>query len=173
MSPENVPPQAAGGSMAFWFAVLMRFLHVASAVVAIGATVAVRFLVVPAAENRFGDALLGEIRPRLKKLVHGALGLLLVTGVYNYVGVAIPRLKLLSAQAQAGLLPGEATARLALYHPVMGLKILLALTLFTSAVLLLKPLPAMQERRRFWLALNAALGFAIVLLGAYLRRLWP
>jgi apolipoprotein N-acyltransferase len=62
---------------------------------------------------------------------------------------------------------------MASYHPVMGVKILVSLALFAVALLLLAPNSPLHEKRKTWLSVNVVLGLAILLLGAYLRRLWP
>ena len=151
--------------MDFWINVLMRWLHVAAAVVGVGATVAMRFVVLPALSRLpNGGEVLDSIRPLLKRVVHSALGVLLLTGLYNYVMVSIPKIRALKA-ADPNAMAG--------YHPIMGAKILLALVLFVIAILLLKPVPSFHENRKTWLSVNVVLGMVILLLAAYLRRLWP
>ena len=148
----------------FWVNVLMRWLHVAAAVTGVGATVAMRFVVLPAlASLPNGDEVLQRIRPGLKTLIHGALGILILTGLYNYVVIAIPRIRELKEQG---------ATQFQLYHPIMGGKILLALALFVIAILLLKPVPSFHEKRKTWLTVNVVLGAVILALSAYLRRLW-
>lgn len=148
----------------FWFNVLMRWLHVAAAVAGVGGTLAMRFVVLPVLSTLpDGDAVLGALRPPFKRLIHAALGLLLLTGFYNYLVVSIPRVR---AAREAG------NAALALYHPLMGGKILLSLALFTIAILLLAPVPSFHAQRKTWLSVNVVLGLLILLLGAVLRRLW-
>jgi Ni,Fe-hydrogenase I cytochrome b subunit len=142
-----------------------RWLHIASAVVGVGATVMMRFIILPVLERLpNGGEVLAQIRPGFKRLVHSAIGLLLLTGLYNYVVVAIPKVRV-------GREQGIET--LARYHSVMGVKILLALALFIIAILLLKPVPALEANRKTWLSVNVVLGLLILLLAAYLRRLWP
>lgn len=148
----------------FWINVLLRWLHVAAAVVGVGATITMRFVVLPAlAALPNGGEVLDRIRKPLKGLIHGAIGTLLLTGFYNYLIVAAPKVR---AAREAG----ETT--LSSYHPVMGLKIILSLVLFTIAMLLLKPVPSFHENRKTWLSVNVMLGLLIMLLAAYLRRLW-
>src|SRR3712207_2392780 len=123
--------------MDFWINVLMRWVHVAAAVVGVGATVAMRFIVLPAlARLPNGGEVLDTIRPTLKRVIHSALGVLLLTGLYNFVLVAIPTIKALK-EANPNAMAG--------YHAVMGVKILLSLVLFVIAVLLLKPVPSFHE----------------------------
>jgi len=148
----------------FWFNTLMRSLHVASAVIGLGGAVAIRFAVLPALERlpNAAEAVEALQRP-YKRLMHSAIGLQLVTGFYNYLVVALPNVRALRVAGQP--LPG--------YDAVMGVKILLGLAFFAITLLLLKPVPSFQEKRNTWLSLSIAMGLVIVLLGAYLRRIWP
>jgi hypothetical protein len=142
---------------------LMRWLHIVSAVAGIGATLMMRFAVLPAlARMPNGDEVLAQIRPGFKRLIHAALGTVLLTGLYNYVVVSIPKVRELK----------EANPALSSYHPVMGAKILVSLALFAIAILLLQPLPSMEQNRKTWLSVNVVLGLLILLLASFLRRLW-
>jgi hypothetical protein len=149
----------------FWLNAFMRWLHVASAVVGVGTTVAMRFAVLPALQQlpNAGEVL-DAIRRPVKRLIHGAIGVLLLTGLYNYLFVAIPAVRRAREAGIAALEP---------YHALMGVKILLSLALFTIAILLLAPVPSFHENRRTWLSVNVVLGLVILALAAYLRRLWP
>lgn len=149
--------------------VVMRWLHVASAGAALGLTLAARLVLLPALSALpNGAEVMEAIRPRLKSLVHTALGLAILTGLYNYVMVVIPRIREVKADASQV----ELASRLAPYHGIIGGKILLSLALFVIAILLLKPVPAVYENRKTWLSVNLVLGLLVFLLGAYLRRLW-
>jgi hypothetical protein len=148
----------------FWLSVIMRWLHVASAVVALGGTVLMRFVLLPALERLpNGDEVLTALRAPFKRLIHMGLGLLIFTGFFNYLVIAIPAVR---AAREAGPTPLEG------YHGPMGIKILLSLVLFVIAILLLKPVPALHENRKTWLSVNVVLGVIILAIGAYLRRLW-
>jgi uncharacterized membrane protein len=146
------------------FNIFMRWLHVASAVVGLGGTVTMRFVVLPALERLPNGAEIGgAVRPAFKRLIHASLGLLLLTGLYNYLVVAMPKLQHLKEQGTP----------LSGYNGAMGMKILLFAAMFGIAILLLKPVPSFHENRRTWLSVNVVLGLLAVLIGAYLRRLWP
>ena len=148
----------------FWLNVVVRWVHVASAVVALGATLAMRFVVLPALSGlpNAGEVM-GALRGRVKRLVHAALGLLLISGFYNYIVVAIPAVR---AEREAGVQGFQ------LYHPVMGVKILLSLVLVAVAIVLLSPREMEAGSRKKMLTVNSVIGLAILLLAAYLRRLW-
>jgi uncharacterized membrane protein len=149
----------------FWLNLVMRWLHVTAAVAGVGGTLMMRFVILPALSTLpNGGEILDRIRPLFKKLIHSAMGILLLTGFYNYLAVAAPKVKALKEQG---------IETLAAYHPVMGVKIILSLVLFTIAIMLLMPVPAMHEKRKTWLTVNAVLGLTILLLAAFLRRLWP
>ena len=148
----------------FWLNIVMRWLHVAAAVAGVGGTLMMRFVILPALSNLpNGGEVLDRIRPLFKKLVHSAMGILLLTGFYNYLVVAAPKVKNMTE---------EGIALFSAYHPVMGVKIILSLVLFTIAIMLLMPVPSMHEKRKTWLTVNAVLGLAILLLAAFLRRMW-
>src|SRR5438094_490555 len=118
----------------FWLSVVMRWLHVVAAVIAVGGTIGMRFVVLPALERvPNSDEIAAALRLPFKRLIHSAIGLLLLTGFYNYMVVAVPAVR------KQGL--GSS------YHPLMGIKIILSLVLFTIAILLLKPVPALNQNR--------------------------
>jgi uncharacterized membrane protein len=147
----------------FWFNVITRWLHVTCAVVGIGAFVFWRLVLMPALaaqEPGARQALAARLAPRLKTLVHSALGLLLLTGFYNY-SVAIPKVRTLAYRS--------------LYHPIIGTKILLALVLFGIATALLSSRSGsgnIGEERSGGLTLILVLAIIILFLSAILRRLW-
>jgi uncharacterized membrane protein len=147
----------------FWVNVLMRWVHVASAVAGVGGTLMMRFVVLPALDRLpNGQEILSSIHPFFKRLIHTALGLLLLTGFYNY-WLAIEKIHGLKDQ---GLPYPHA------YHMVMGTKIILSLALFGIATMLLSPSSKLAENRKQWLSVNVVLGLVIMLLAAYLRRAW-
>jgi putative copper export protein len=147
----------------FWFNVLTRWLHVASAVIGVGAIMFLGLVVRPllaAQDPAARQAMMAGLLPRVKTVIHAALGLLLLTGFYNYYA-AIPKVRVLVYRS--------------LYHPIIGTKILLALVLFgiVSAALASAPASANMEEGRFrWLPLIMTLALVILFLSAILRRLW-
>jgi uncharacterized membrane protein len=147
----------------FWVNVGSRWLHVASAVVAVGGMVFLRLALMPAMaaqEEPVRQAVMGPVVRRFKILVHSAIGLLLLTGTYNML-VALPKARALTYHS--------------FYHSILGTKILLALILFGIAFPVLSSPPAfgnIQESRRRWVTVLVALGLVILLFSAILRRLW-
>ena len=138
--------------------ILMQWLHVVAAVLAVGGVACVRFAILPAIEELDEGAreeLLEVIQTRFRQII--SMGLLLVTGLYN-VGVA----------ASAGTLTTPAYL-----HPVI-VKIVLALIVFKIAFMLMIPGPAfsgVKANRKKWLTINFVLGLVVILIAAYLRRL--
>ncbi len=147
----------------FWIAVILRWLHVGGAVAGIGVVAVLHFVLVPWARTvPHGEDLYRKLLPGLRTLYHSALGLALITGLYNYVVLAIPAVRVRRETVEA----------MAAYHPAMGMKILLSLLLFGVGAMLLKPSPALDKNRTAstWFALS--LGLLLMLGGAFLRRLW-
>jgi putative copper export protein len=147
----------------FWFNVFVRWLHVTSAVVGVGALIFWRLVLIPAEQARDAagrQQLMDEVLPPFKRIVHSALGLLLLTGAYNF-WAAIPKVPALTYHT--------------LYHSIIGTKILLVLVLFGMVTAVLSSSPAsgnMQEGRRRWVTLIILLALVILFLSAILRRLW-
>src|SRR5439155_242942 len=140
--------------------VILRWLHIASAVVLLGGFLLIALAVEPALRGKpEWEALSEAIRRRYKRISHTAIGLLLITGFYNYLELAVPK-------ARAAGIAAE-------YNGVMGIKILLALAVIGISIALLSPLRLSQESRGRWLMVNAVLGLAVLAAGAFLRRLWP
>lgn len=139
---------------------ISRFLHVATAIVLVGGTFFVRFILMPAAAQALTDAdhlrLRGGIMAAWKRIVHGGIGLLLASGALNYYRV-------ISEQSHKGD---------ALYHALLGTKILLALVVFFIASALVgraAKFEGMRQNARKWLAINVLLALLIVALSGFLK----
>jgi uncharacterized membrane protein len=148
----------------FWFNVLVRWVHVTSAVVAVGGLVVARLIFWPAMQAA-GEGASGSREAadrRLGLLIHTAIGLLLLSGAYNLY-LVLPR-------ANAATMGGLAR----LYHSVLGVKILLALVVFGFVGALVSPSPRPERRaaRARWVSIAIALALAVLLCSATLRRLW-
>jgi uncharacterized membrane protein len=148
----------------FWLNVVVRWIHIASAVIGAGAAGFVLWGLVPAVKAVGAESerpLIEVAYRRFRRLVHIAMGLLLLTGVYN-LAVVLPR-----SRALGPWLPA--------YHSVLGMKILLALVIFGIAT---ATLSGSLDPERFragaprWLTLCVALALLVLFLSAFLRRLW-
>src|SRR5262249_45596661 len=104
-----------------------------------------------------GKATTTGVRGGLQRLLNTALGLLLISGFYNYYRVR-PRVNAM----------GELKST---YHMVMGLKILLALAFFGVATAWIASRREGRIQPRA-LVIGIALAAVIFFLGATLRRMW-
>jgi putative copper export protein len=143
----------------FWVNVFSRWVHVVSAVVAVGGLVFLAGALLPGAVP--GSSMLGGALQRFKRLFHMAMGLLLLTGIYNLV-VVVPKANALGAMKST-------------YHSVLGTKILLALCVFAAAFMWQaeagRDLSAALTRKRT-LLVTLVLAGLVLLLSAVLRRVW-
>ena len=150
--------------MDFWtpLTVLSRWIHVGTAIVLVGGTVYLRYVLMPAAAVLPDDqheALRERLTARWRKFVMIGIGLLLLSGGYNYLAVGVPGHE------------GDA-----LYHALMGVKMLLALAIFFLASALAgraKAFNAIRETRRKWLAVIVALAAVVVGISGYLKVAHP
>jgi uncharacterized membrane protein len=141
---------------------LFRWLHVGTAIVLLGGSVFMRFVLMPAAARLPTDAhetLRGHLMSTWKWFVHVGILLLLASGLYNYLAVMIPRHK------------GDG-----LYHALMGIKILVALGIFFLAEVLVGRAPAfegLRQKRKLWLGVIVGLGAVVVAISGFLKvRPW-
>ena len=135
----------------------MRWLHIVSAIMAVGATAFLRFALLPAASQlneEIRTALTRQLAAPLQTLIHTAIGGLLLSGVYNT-----------TVQWKTSVYP---------YGWVYAAKITLAAFIFLIAMLLTSSKPkwaAFQSHRRKWLAVNIILAAILIALSAGLRTL--
>ncbi len=138
--------------------VLSRWAHIGAAIVLIGGTVFTRFVLMPAAaslQESEHDALRERIMGRWRKFVMGGILVLIVTGFYNYIKVAIPAHK------------GDG-----LYHALMGTKILLAFGAFFLASVMAGRSPRfehLRENASRWLGVLIFITAIIVAIGGFLK----
>src|ERR1700722_13037808 len=138
--------------------VASRWLHIATAIVVLGGTVLMRFVLLPAAESlpqAEHDALRANVIARWKKFVMAGIALFLASGFYNYLVVSIPRHH------------GDHV-----YHALMGTKILLAFVVFFLASVLVgrsARFEPLRRQRKTWLLITILIAFLIVLISSYLR----
>jgi uncharacterized membrane protein len=130
--------------------IFMRFLHILSAVALAGGALAWRFAFVPATgplaeetRRKTGDALARAWRPFVLASIAG----ILISGTYNFL--------------RKSNLP-------AAYHPIFGIKVLLALHVFAVLILVTKPGNEKRSRQLTGVVFSAV---AIVILSAVLRWL--
>ena len=132
--------------------VCMRWIHIASVVTLIGGFIYARFVLAPAlaslptSERELaGSKTVSSFRPLLIAVVVAALG----SGVYNYA-------------TKASYPPT--------YHIWMGIKLLLALHIFASAILYSVRESAEAKRNRNALSISIS-GLIVIAIAGYLRFL--
>ncbi len=143
---------------------LMRWIHVVSAIVAVGGATFMWLVLHPAAaryipdeEETGGRYFRDAIRRRWMIVIHVCIAGFLVSGFYNFFAVTLPE-----HQGQW------------LYHALFGLKFLLSLPVFFLAIGLSSTRPWAQRfagRPRTWLAALLVMAFAVVLLGGFMRMM--
>jgi uncharacterized membrane protein len=138
--------------------VASRWLHVSTAIVLVGGTVFIRFVLTPNAEQlppADHDRLRELVTATWRKVVRAGILLFLLTGFYNYLVVALPQ--------------HEHDKR---YHMLMGIKILAAFGVFFLAEALVGRAAAfsrLRDNRKMWLLVLIILAFAIVAISSLLR----
>jgi uncharacterized membrane protein len=145
--------------------VASRWLHVGSAIVLFGGTLFQYLVLMPAAKDLSPDertALHGRVMGRWRKIVGATIGLLLLTGLYNYLVVTAPAHRELPSRSQ--------------YHMLMGIKILLSLAVFFVASALVgrsAKFEGMRSQARKWMTVTICLAAAIVAIAGYLKVALP
>lgn len=140
---------------------LSRWAHVGAAIVLVGGAVFSRFVLMPAAAELPDDqhqALKERLRARWAKFVHAGIGLLLLSGFYNFF-------------TQMGSHKGQP-----LYHALVGVKMLLAFAAFYFASVLSGRSPKsahFRENARKWLGVLIALTALTAGLGGVLKVAVP
>jgi len=140
--------------------IVMRWLHVMSAIAAAGGTIFALVALLPALKELPDDLkkqVHERVRPRFAKLVMISIAALLISGFYNYIFVKVP------VHAGQGL-----------YHGLMGVKILFAMAVFFIASALVGRAPAfegLRQKRAKWMTLNVVMAAVIVAIGAVLSKI--
>jgi uncharacterized membrane protein len=139
--------------------VLSRWVHVGTAVVLVGGSVFMRYVLMPSANATLGeaehDALRSQLIRRWKRYVMIGLVLLLASGFYNYIKIAIPQHK------------GDG-----LYHGLMGTKILLGFAVFFLGSVLVGRSPrfeGIRQNRAKWLSVLILLSAIVIAIGGLLK----
>lgn len=144
--------------MEFFVNAASRWIHVSTAIVLIGGTVFMRYVLTPSAEQispAEHDRLRELVMATWRKVVRGGILLFLLTGFYNYLAVALPQH------------PHDKQ-----YHMLMGIKILAALGVFFLAEALVgrsAALAPMRQKRKTWLLVLIVVAFTIVAISSLLR----
>jgi putative copper export protein len=148
----------------FWLNVVVRWIHVSSAVVGVGGIAFLGLVLLPAARRggtEGAQAALEAALPGFRQMLHVVIALLLLTGFYN-LSVVVPKAN--------GLGDLKST-----YHQVLGMKILMAFVLFGTASVVAAAARrpgGFQPRHAQMLSLSLALAAVVLFLSATLRRTW-
>lgn len=140
--------------------VISRVLHVLAAILLFGGTLFLAFVVRPAAKDLPEDeheALQERIAKKWRAYVGMAIGLLIFSGFYNYLMVAMPEHNAVGDKK---------------YHMFMGIKILLAFVVFFFASVLPGRAPAfnkMRENAKLWTTVTIVLATLVVAIAGFLR----
>jgi len=138
--------------------VIVRWMHIVGAVIAVGGAIFAAFVLLPAVHpipQEARPSFLEAIRKGYARLVMIAVTLLVLSGFFNYIRNEMPAHK------------GQGA-----YHALMSVKILFAFIVFFLASALTGRSPAFEkfrQRRKRYLTLNILLAFTILALGAVLR----
>lgn len=137
---------------------ISRWTHVGAAIILLGGAVFTRYVLLSAAgklDEASHETLREAVRNSWKKFVMIGIGLLLISGFYNYLVVARPK------HSGDGL-----------YHALMGVKILLAFAAFFLASALAGRSQALAPIRRNparWLSILVLLSALVVGIGGFLK----
>lgn len=144
-----------------WLAVLFRWVHILAAVIAVGGVLFQRLVLLPAVRSSLGDTERGrlhdEVTRRWKGVLMACIGLLLVSGVFNFVTISLDKAEGVPA-----------------YHGLFGVKILAALAVFFIGSALVgraAAFEAMRRNRARWLGIAAVLGVVVILVSGILKNL--
>ena len=127
---------------------LMRWVHISSVVTLIGGILYARFVMTPAAQSLSADARTAfdeAAAARFRPILFTAIAGLVLSGVFNFL-----------------LKPGHSP----LYHALFGMKMLLALHVFSVGILVTAPKNSRRSRQLFGAAIS---GLVIILISAYLK----
>ncbi len=137
-----------------------RWLHILSMALLVGGAAFTMIALLPAAKTALTAehhaSLRGEIVRRWKMVVHVAITLLIVTGAFNFA---------VSLNDKVPPVP---------YHPIFGVKVLLAMVVFFFGIALTSTKPgfeALRQNAGKWLNVQVLLAVVIILLSGVLKML--
>jgi uncharacterized membrane protein len=141
-----------------WAAVASRWLHIVGAIIAVGGAIFIRAIVLPSTRSLPADTA-QTIRDAFRKrwsMIYGiCIVVLLASGLYNYLVVAVPQHR------------GQG-----LYNALIGVKIILAFAVFFLGSALVGRSPAFENLRRNaprWLIINIGLALIVVAIATVLK----
>ncbi len=140
---------------------ISRWLHIGSAIVAVGGAVFVRFALLPASSSTLDDATHERLREAIRKrwviYVHACVAVLFLTGAVNFLMLAVP--------PRINAIP---------YHPIFGVKLLAAFGVFFIAIVMFgrgAGFAGMRAKRAKWLTILIVLAGLIVLISGVLNQI--
>jgi uncharacterized membrane protein len=134
--------------------VLMRYIHVVTACLAVGGAFFIRFIMPIGSRDLDAEkkeVVLLRTRRAFKMVVHPAMAAFIVSGTYNAIR----------------LWPQYKVNR-PLLHGLWGTHLLLALAIFTLSIILLKGVEPPRNHRR-WMKINVVLMFLAILVASTLK----
>jgi uncharacterized membrane protein len=148
-----------------WLAILMRWIHIVSACLALGGPFFMRYVVAPAAGKFLDPGQSDELRQRVmgrwKYIVYLLILAFIVSGGFNFYA-AILRLK------------GTALSTHVLYQSIFGIKVIFALGMFVLASALTgrsKAFEPIRQRHKLFTTLFLLLGLLVIAGGTILHQL--
>ncbi len=141
-------------------ALAMRWAHILTAIVVLGALIFYWLVLVPAARAALSEADAAKLREaimkRWKPFVHGSILLFILSGLYNFTQVTAP---MHDGQPQ--------------YHMLFGIKFLLAILVFVGIIVTSSTRAwsvKLRENGLVWSGL-LIVGLAIVLIGGAMKQM--
>ena len=138
--------------------IINRWIHIVTVVVAIGGSVFMRVVLMPAAHAVLSEDVHNKLRVQLmarwRNVVHVSVAVLIVTGFVNI---------LISLKENVPPMP---------YHALFGVKLIGALIVFFLAIALAGSSPGFskfREQRGKWLSVQIVLAAVIILLSGLLK----
>jgi uncharacterized membrane protein len=149
-----------------WLAFVLRLLHILAAITAVGGSIFIRFALYPAVPllpQTQRAAVHEVVRRPWARLLQLSIGLLLVTGLINFV---------LFVRASKEWSTEWREEYVSIYHILFTIKFVLALAIFALASILAGRSPGTQKIRdnaKFWLNVNLAMALAVIAISGVMR----